>query len=90
MQVTDQLNLLQQALCSAKHATEGLHLQPLVLQLSEAAESLRRSKAPDDGAVADDLSTRLDNAAASLSKVRLPGAPPVGAGPQARSCVDTG
>ena len=69
MQVTDQLNLLQQALCSAKHATEGLQLQPLVLQLNDAAEAIKRSKTADDAPSADDLSARLENAAASLAKV---------------------
>ena len=68
--MTNQLDELQSALCSAKHATEGLRLQPLVLQLQGAADSLRAQKTPDDAALAEDLASRLENAAGSLSKAR--------------------
>ena len=70
VQVNGQLELLQQALCSAQHATQGLNLQPLVLQLRDAADAIRHSESADDVARADDLSIRLENAASSLSKVR--------------------
>ena len=70
MQVANQLNELQTALCSAKHATEGLHLQPLVLQLQTAAGQLRDQETPDDAQLAEALAVRLENAAGSLSKVR--------------------
>ena len=67
--MTTQLNELQSALCSAKQATRGLQLQPLVLQLQSAADSLRAQKTPEDASLAEDLASRLENAAGSLSKV---------------------